>query len=239
MSEGFDERAWLRANTAQAVYAGTNAACGGERGSPSLPVTNIRKVRQIVTVSGRGVRGYFPGKKAEGRARFESLIEEDALRVLEIARCVISYETQPLVLVLNDSEGQFTYTPDVAVRTQECEVHFLEVKPEPSALSNKSISRLKRVLNAIRPTQHRLSILFENDVRRGGLQEELKSLMRLRPHSGRPPSNVDHSRWDPLQRVVADEQTAARWAAAQDACDQLLTRVLRRDPGDPLAAVGV
>jgi len=84
MSEGFDERAWLRAITAQADYAGTNAARGEERGSPLLPVTNIRKVREIVTVSGRGVRGYFPGKKAEGRARFESLIEEDVSAPTEL-----------------------------------------------------------------------------------------------------------------------------------------------------------
>ncbi len=80
MSEGFDKHAWLRALTVQAAQFCASAAGHGERGSPSHPVTNIRKVRQIVTVSGRGVRGYFPGKKAEGRARFESLIEEDALR---------------------------------------------------------------------------------------------------------------------------------------------------------------
>ena len=117
MFERFDKLADLQAVTAQSAEADTNVASREERGSSSFPTSHVRKVRRTVTVRGRGVRGYFPSKKAVGRATFESLIEEDALRVLEIARCVISYETQPLVLVLNDSEGQFTYTPDVAVRT--------------------------------------------------------------------------------------------------------------------------
>jgi hypothetical protein len=237
MSERFDERAWLRAITAQAADAGTNAASGEESSSPLLPVTNIRKVRQIVTASGRGVRGYFPGKKAEGRARFESLIEEDALRLMEIASCVTSYKTQPRVLVLSDARGQFTYTPDVAVRTRKGDVHYLEVKPNLSALSKTKIRRLRRILNSIRPTQHCWGILLESDVRQDGLQEELKTLCKLRPAPGRLPSVVDHRLWDPLQRIVPDEQTAARWAAAQDTCDQLLTRLMRRDPRDPLDAV--
>ena len=237
MSERFDERAWLRAITAQAAYAGTTAASGEERSSPLFHSRNTRKVRQIVTVSGCRVRGYFPGKKAEGRARYESLIEEDALRLMEIACCVTSYKTQPLVLDLNDARGKFTYTPDVAVRTREGDVYYLEVKPDLSDLIKTKIRRLRRILDAIRLTQHRWGILFESEVRQEGLQEELKKICSLRPGPGRLPSGVDHGLWDPLQRIEPDEQTAARWAAAKDTCDQLLTRLMLRDPRDPLDAV--
>ncbi|MBG6222507.1 MULTISPECIES: hypothetical protein [unclassified Janthinobacterium] len=61
------------------------------------PYLSHRKVREIVTVSGRSPRGYFPSYKGQ-LLKFESLIEADALRVFNVASMVTSLVTQPVVL---------------------------------------------------------------------------------------------------------------------------------------------
>ena len=47
-----------------------------------------RKVRPVVTPSGQRARGNFGSTKALSRARFESLVERDVLKVLEVASSV-------------------------------------------------------------------------------------------------------------------------------------------------------
>lgn len=48
-------------------------------------IASDRKVRSVVTRSGLRARGVFPSIKAPARARYESLVERDTLRVLEVS----------------------------------------------------------------------------------------------------------------------------------------------------------
>jgi hypothetical protein len=234
MSERSQERGLPRdaAVAAQKTSQGSTAPDGG--GSPLQRDANQRKVRSIVTVRGRAPRGYFPSLKAQELAQFESLVEEDALRVLEVSSYVLSYQTQPVVLVLTDDQGAFNYTPDVVVRTAQAQAHYLEVKPDSFVNSEQKVHRLQRILLGMRRAGHRWSLLLESDLRNDGLQKELKELLRLRPAHGRLPSEADTAQWDPWHATAADVQTAGRWVAAQAACDQLLKRVVGRDAGNSL-----
>jgi hypothetical protein len=194
---------------------------------------NGLRVRKIVTVSGRGPRGPFPSFKASERLQYESLVEEDALRVLEVASSASMLRTQPEVLVLNVQSEQFRYTPDVALSWNGAS-HFLEVKGNHFVKSTKTVKRLWQIRTAMRAAGLSWSLVLESDLRAGGLQVELKDLLRMRPVPGRQRNDLDYRAWDPLNGVPPDDVTGTRWARAKVECDALLKRVMHRDPGDLL-----
>ena len=236
MSERSQKRGSPRDAAVAAQTTSQSSTAPDGAGSQLQPDAKQLKVRRIVTVRGRAPRGYFPSLKTQELAQFESLVEEDALRVLEVASHVLSYRTQPVVLVLTDDQGAFKYTPDVVVRTAQAQAHYLEVKPDSFVHSEQKVRRLQRVLLGMRRAGHSWSLLLESDLRKDGLQTELKELLRLRPARGRLSSESDTSQWDPWHATAADVQTAGRWVAAQAACNQLLKRAMGRDAGDALIA---
>jgi len=75
-------------------------------------------------------------------------------------------------------------------------------------------------------------LIAESDVREPGLQTELKELLRDRPSAGLRRRTMDTELWDPLEKTKPDAQTLRRWREAQKTCDELLDRVMRRDPDD-------
>lgn len=195
-----------------------------------------KKVRRVVTPSGHRARGHFPSLKGL-ETSFESLVEEDSLRVLEVSTIVGTVQSHPFVLRLVDphDERPFHYTPDVAlllsgsVPPADPNV-LLEVKGDWLMKLPSSVRNLRRLLRAAR--HHKLSILLftETDVRASGLQEELKRLLRLRPTCNRRRQNIDPNEWDPTGNSEPSAETLRRWREAQRTCDELLQRVMRRDP---------
>lgn len=204
---------------------------------PDQKQARERAVRQIVTVRGRNPRGYFPSLKAEGEAMYESLVEEDALRVAEVSRRVKSFKTQPLVLTLRDAKGEFTYTPDLLVRIAGLGEHFIEVKPDRFRRNRDTVCRLHRIRDGMRGAALNWSIAIEADLRSDNLQEELKRVLRSRPFAGKLGLADDPDAWDPRGACEPDLPSMARWAAAQARCDQLIERVVRRDSSDLLSAI--
>lgn len=194
------------------------------------------KVRNIVTISGRGPRGHFPSFKSNGRLQFESLVEEDALRVLEVAPSASVLRTQPEVLTLTFKSEPFRYTPDVGLEWN-CASHFLEVKGDHFIKSVEMIKRMWRVRSGMRAAGLSWKLVLESELRAGGLQIELKDLLRLRPTPGRHRDDLDFCSWNPLDGSPPDDITATRWARAKAECDALLKRVMHRDPGDLLPAL--
>jgi hypothetical protein len=204
---------------------------------PSAASSPRYKVRRIVTVSGRGARGHFPSFKARGRLQFESLVEEDALRVVEIARTAANVKTQPEVLVLCVGSRQFRYTPDLGLDWHG-KPYFVEVKADNFACSATTVKRLWRVRSGMQAAGLTWRLVLERELRAAALQVELKELLRLRPAPRRQRSDVDFRTWDPVDGAPpSDDVTATRWARAQAQCDALLERVMRRDPGDLLPEI--
>lgn len=195
-----------------------------------------RKIRNIVTPSGIGVRGHFPSYKASHGAQFESLIEEAALRVLEVASIIESIETQPCVLQLDGSPKTLHYTPDLRVtfNGKEC---FFEVKSDRFLSQVKTVARLRNVIDRINREDKRLYIILESDVREDRLQERLTHLLRERPAPRRYDADLDPSLWDPRCAHEPTTVILQRWQEAQRICDELLKRVMRRDPGELLSKI--
>lgn len=195
-----------------------------------------RKVRNIVTVSGRGVRGYYPSRKAPKRLKYESLIEEAVLRVLDVSTLIKTIETQPCVLNLPGSPATLRYTPDIKISVAN-KSSFIEVKADRSLSDQKTVLRLREIVGRMRLEGTPLILILESDVHAVGLQQELKVLLRGRPAPGRYRSDLDTSAWDPADRRRPDPETLQRWHAAQRVCNELLERVMRRDPDDLLEKI--
>lgn len=198
-------------------------------------LTSERKVRPVVTRSGQRARGNFPSIKSPARARYESLLELDVLRVAEVSSLVHVITTHPVVLAL-PGEKVIHYTPDALLQWPTGGV-LIETKASYFLTVEPSRSRIQEVVKRLDAQGVRLALLVESDVRPPGLQDELKTLLRLRPNVGRRRLLADTSRWDPLTREAVDGYTERRWCAAQKACDELLARVMRRDPGEFIASL--
>lgn len=194
-----------------------------------------RKVRPVVTPSGKRARGLFPSIKSMGRARYESLLEQDVLRVLEVCATVRRLSTHPIVLALPGAQVMH-YTPDVQI---EWETDGALVETKASYFITKADSRrqLQEIVRRLAKEGLRLVLITEDDVRRIGFQDELKELLRIRPRVGRYRPSVDPTVWDPLRPSAVDPDLERRWRSAQQECDQLLLRVMRRDPDDLIAAM--
>ncbi len=194
-----------------------------------------RKVRPVVTPTGHRARGKFPSIKGK-ETRFESLVEEDALRVLEVAASVLAIQTHPWVLALCDLNGdRFHYTPDSFVRCRYSGF-LVEVKGDWLLKRQPSADSLLRTFRALDGHGVPIALLTESDVRTPGLQDELKELLRLRPVGGRLRAGVDASRWDPVGGATPTVGLLRRWRDAQQECDALLERVMRRGPDEAVAA---
>ena len=187
-----------------------------------------RKVREIVTISGAGVRGYFPTYKGE-RLKFESLVEEDTLRIKECSTLVERLITQPCVLQLAAEGKQFRYTPDT-LATISGKDYFVEVKADCFRKNAKTVRRLRNIVAHMRREGIPFILVTEGDVRANGLQEELKALLRVRPAPRRFDPDIDSCNWDPRNLSAADPDLMQRWRKAQQVCDDLIVRLIRRDP---------
>ena len=198
-------------------------------------LTSKRKVRPVVTPSGKRARGNFPSNKAPNRARFESLLEQDVLRPLEVSTRVRVLRTHPVVLAL-PGDPIVHYTPDVQVEGDE-EGFLVETKATFFLTKTASRERLQECVRRLRLHGITLVVIVESDVRGHGFQEELKDLLRRRPLVGRYRPNIDTNLWNPLKPAIGDFELERRWRAAQRECDALLDRVMRRDPDDLIAAV--
>jgi len=191
-----------------------------------------RKVREIVTRSGRGVRGYFPSFKGK-LLKFESLVEEDTLRTLEIAGVVKGLVTQPCVLQLHWDGVDFRYTPDILATIGKRE-YFVEVKAASFIKNPATVRRLRAIIAHLRKEKIPFILVTEDDIRANSLQDELKLLLRSRATPGRFDPDINSSNWDPRHLNPKDPELMRRWRSAQAICDDLIKRLMRRDPDSML-----
>ncbi|MDR6496394.1 hypothetical protein J2797_006321 [Paraburkholderia terricola] len=199
--------------------------------------SSSRRPRCIVTVSGRGVRGNFPSRKSANPAQFESLVEEMALRFLEAAPSVKSLATQPQVFEYTDGTRQRRYTPDVEIQIETVEAMvFLEVKDDRTFTRNsKAAARIRAALPHLRQRGHRFHIVFRSDLLANDLQGRLALLLRMRPLRGRYRPDIDTSLWDPENGTPPPVNIQQQWEDAKRQCDDLLRRIMKRDPDDLLS----
>ena len=193
-----------------------------------------RQVRKIVTVSGRGARGRFPSRKGK-LIEFESLGEEDTLRVYEVASIVRKLITQPCVLEFEAGNRYRRYTPDCLATINGID-YFVEVKAAGFQKNKRVVAHLRDVIQYMRREQLPFILIVATDVRAEGLQDELKHLLNKRARPGRFDSDIDPTLWDPLNGEYADPGIVDRWHRAQKECNGIILRAMRRDPNSLLGA---
>lgn len=195
-----------------------------------------RKVRPVVTPSGHRARGPFPSFKGKA-TRYETLVENDALRILEVAASVLSIRSHPWVLALTGPDNRpFHYTPDAFI-TRRTDALLVEVKGDWLLKLKTPADAMLRTFRALDEQGVPMVLLTESDIRPPGLQEELQDLLRLRPVGGRNRTSLDSSCWDVLGRSSPTAEVLKRWRDAQRECDALLERVMRRGPDEAVEAV--
>lgn len=197
------------------------------------PYRLTAKPRRITTRRGQVVRGPFPSRKVlpgSTNLSYESLVEKSGLLVLEVSRLVDGIQTQPCVLRLQDDLGWVRYTPDV-LGCGRNHNFFLEIKGDHWLSVPRTRANILRRQRALRAAGVPGALMAEADLKQVDM-DELRLLMRLRPSIQRRRDAIDTHEWDPLDRTEPDADTLRRWRQAQDACDALLQRVMRRDPDD-------
>lgn len=194
---------------------------------------STRKVSRVVTPGGVAPRGYPPSRKCRD-PKFQSLVEEDWGRVLELASLVTAYETHPFVVDLSVPGEESSYTPDVLVWFGDHGA-VMEIKPANKLRSRKVAARLEAVNRGLAAHGIGLVLALDEDARANGLQRRLKVLQRLRPARGHWREAIDCAAWDPERGTNVPDEVAALWVEAKSECDALLRRVMRRDPGELLS----
>jgi hypothetical protein len=140
---------------------------------------------------------------ASWRARYESLVERDTLRVLEASSLVRTLYTHPMVLELDGPGRVMHHTPDVLVEFEGGGA-LVEVKGKHFLSVPEHRDRLREVIRRLRVHGIKCVVVTEDDIRRDGLQQELAEFPRMRPLVGRYRDGLNSSAWDSSLRDVSD-----------------------------------
>lgn len=191
-----------------------------------------RPVRPVVTRSGHRARGRFPSVRFS-QTRYESLVEDDALRVMEVASMVVDCRSHPYVVRLTDTQTgkDFDYTPDQVLTLEETTL-LVEVKGDWLLKLEKPRALLLRIARGLKQAGIPFAVLAERDIRANDLQQRLEELLIRRPVGSRRMTAVDKTLWDPLASHPTSSEDMRLWREAQDECNALLLRVMGRDPED-------
>ncbi len=195
-----------------------------------------RNPRRVVTVSGIGVRGRFPSRKSANAVHFESRVENMALLFLEVAPAVKSIATQPCVFEYMDGARRRRYTPDAAIKIGTLnQTVYIEVKDDGAFVrSAKVTDRMRAAIRHLRGRGESLNIVLRSDLVADDLQTKLELLFRARPRRTRYRSDIDATLWDPENGTSPSVEIQQQWEDAKRQCDELLGRIMKRDPDDLL-----
>ena len=138
------------------------------------------KARKVVTRSGRKLRGYFPSVKLGRMVEWESLLERDAILLMEFSPGVKSFREQPELIQYRDGDVVRRYFPDFEITTTDAELIHLEVKPEKQLLRADVVHKLTKVAEHYAAKRHAYRILTDKVIRRQPLLGNVTLLARIR-----------------------------------------------------------
>jgi hypothetical protein len=136
--------------------------------------------RKVVTRSGRKIRGYFPSQKMDRMVQWESLLERDAILLMEFSRGVRQYREQPELIQYQHGDSTRRYFPDFEITGSSGEFIYLEIKSEQQLCRPDIADKLRHVALHYERQGRRYHILTERTIRRQPLLDNLKLLMRSR-----------------------------------------------------------
>lgn len=134
------------------------------------------RVRKVVTRRGRHIRGYFPSKKLNRMVAWESLLEKDALLLMELSSGVVSYQEQPETVSYWDGQVIRSYVPDLRVNLYNETSLFVEVKPAEELERPSVKAKYQQIAQHLQEQGEDFLILTDQEIR---LEPQYSNLCRL------------------------------------------------------------
>ncbi|NHQ87306.1 hypothetical protein HA050_14410 [Iodobacter sp. HSC-16F04] len=140
------------------------------------------RVRKVVTRRGRRFRGYFASSKMGDTVHWESLLEKDALLLLELSPGVAAYQEQPEVIEYFDGEQFREYIPDLKVVLLDGTIRYIEVKPFDQLARPSIRKKYEAIALHFQSIQSPYRIVTEVEIRREPLFSNLQLLAYAHAH---------------------------------------------------------
>lgn len=190
----------------------------------------------------RGLRGYYPSRKAGRSVAFESRLERDHFLLLDADPEVLSFEEQPVTIAFRDATGPRRYTPDVRVRYRDRDDELVEVKyrAELDAMDDEQRLRLREAHEAAQDwaRAHRCVFVLRTDAEIVGARLDrarvLHSFARVTANTARIEAVHDFTAARP--GVSIDEVVAGLGNDARAVVLHLVWRGRLREEGDVVTA---
>lgn len=138
--------------------------------------------RKVVTRSGRKIRGYFPSRKMGQMVEWESLLERDAILLMEFSSGIKSFREQPEKIIYYAGHEQREYYPDFRITLSGDSVADVEVKPKAQLQTRKVGEKLAHVTNHYDRLGRRFMVLTDERIRRQPLLSNLNRLQYFNRH---------------------------------------------------------
>lgn len=192
--------------------------------------------RKVVTRRGRRIRGYFPSGKLGRMVAWESLLERDAIYLLEFSPGVVSYQEQPAIVRYFDGSQLRDYYPDFRLVLNDGSEFHLEVKPESKLARPPVRARMEAIAAHYAQQGRKFRIATEREIRREPLLANVRMLTYLRDGRGHVLPSVaelakvfeaDTVPFSTIEAVLGRETVLRLLAASRLSCD--LTRMLSSD----------
>jgi len=149
-------------------------------GLPPKPRPAYHQTRNPVTPSGRGFRAKFFSRKNRRLVRCESLLEFDALFLMEFARGIRRFEEQPVTVEYWLGGRKRTYTPDFGVEWGDGRRWLLEIKPSDKLAEPSNAEKFDTLTQWFASRGERFLVLTEQQIRRPLRLCQIRDLLRER-----------------------------------------------------------
>jgi len=142
--------------------------------------------RKVVTRRGRRFRGYFPSRKLHRMVAWESLLERDAILLLEVSPGVVSFQEQPTLIRYFNGKVFCDYYPDFEVVLSDGSVFHLEVKTTSKLNTPKVATQFTAIAAHYQEKGFGFRIVTEQELQREPLLSNAQDLSHLQGDTRRP-----------------------------------------------------
>lgn len=155
--------------------------------------------RKVVTRRGRRFRGYYPSAKLGRMVAWESLLERDAILLIEFSPGVVTYREQPMEIRYPFGADTRSYFPDFEISLVNGKRVHVEVKTVAELARPKVSAKFTAVAEHYERIRLDLIFLTDEEIRREPLQTNLRTLSYLTHH-------IELTGWNPrtLSQMLGD-----------------------------------
>lgn len=135
--------------------------------------------RPVINRYGRRFRGYFPSHRMGRMVAWESLLELDAILLLEFSWGVLSYREQPALIQYYDGDKVRDYYPDFELVLEDGSLLHLEVKPSAELAKPAIQAKYSAIAAHYQSRQQAYRIVTEQEIQREPLLGNVRTLAYL------------------------------------------------------------